>query len=164
MEDLCRRFLASLDTDDDAKRARLEQEVASAFNLILEVVASVHLLEPYNAEEVRASVSCLFCTGYTSGAFFARNARCRSTVANFTLPRTRHKLLLRLRHARTPGHPALPSVAVLGRLNDIAAQSQLPKDAPDVVLHALSEYCSRDLGASRMYVDLAQALAEWQQT
>lgn len=56
LEALCRRFLASLETDDDAKRAQVAQEAAAAFNLILEVVASVHLLEPYNPQEVRVYV------------------------------------------------------------------------------------------------------------
>eukprot|EP00752_Nemacystus_decipiens_P012746 g11287.t1 len=44
---LCRKFLESRDSQDSELRQRVERETVLAFDILLEVMASVHLLEPF---------------------------------------------------------------------------------------------------------------------
>ena len=54
LETLCRKFLAGRDARDKQERERVELETVLAFDIILEVISSVYLLEPFRPKEVRA--------------------------------------------------------------------------------------------------------------
>eukprot|EP00752_Nemacystus_decipiens_P005427 g4919.t1 len=51
LESLCRRFLASRDSRDEELLERVEREAMLAFDIILEVISSVYLLEPFRPSE-----------------------------------------------------------------------------------------------------------------
>ncbi|CAM9617024.1 unnamed protein product, partial [Ectocarpus fasciculatus] len=93
LESLCRSFLSSRDSEDSKHREKVTRDAVVAFDIILEVLASVYMLEPF-----------------------------------------------------TP------------------SQGPLPKDVPDIVIHALSVYCQSELGKSVLYADLARSLKAWQDT
>ncbi|CBJ31183.1 Hypothetical leucine rich repeat protein [Ectocarpus siliculosus] len=93
LETLCRSFLSSRDSEDSKLRERVAKDAVVAFDIILEVLASVYMLEPF-----------------------------------------------------TP------------------SQGPLPKDVPDIVIHALSAYCQSGMGKSALYADLARSLKAWQDT
>lgn len=55
MEDLCRRFLSSRDKPDAQARQLVTRETISTFDIVLEIIASVNILEPFDSSEVRQS-------------------------------------------------------------------------------------------------------------
>lgn len=50
---LSRAFIASRNNEDKKQRERVEREAAVAFDMILDVIASVHMLEPFEPSQVR---------------------------------------------------------------------------------------------------------------
>ncbi|CAM9291741.1 unnamed protein product [Ectocarpus sp. 4 AP-2014] len=93
LETLCRSYLSSRDSEDSKLRERVAKDAVVAFDIILEVLASVYMLEPFTPSE-----------------------------------------------------------------------GPLPKDVPDIVIHALSAYCQSGMGKSALYADLARSLKAWQDT
>lgn len=53
METLCRKFIESRDSPDKKLRERVERETMVAFDIILEVITSVFMLEPFRPSQVR---------------------------------------------------------------------------------------------------------------
>lgn len=60
LDTLCNKFLAARDIRDKKQRELVELEAMLAFDIILEIMASVYLLEPFRPSEVGLSV--LVCT------------------------------------------------------------------------------------------------------
>lgn len=55
---LCQSFLASRDSSDARHRARLDHEAMMVFDIILEVITSVYMLEPFRPSEVCCVCVC----------------------------------------------------------------------------------------------------------
>lgn len=53
LETLCRSYLSSRDSEDSKLRERVAKDAVVAFDIILEVLASVYMLEPFTPSEVR---------------------------------------------------------------------------------------------------------------
>eukprot|EP00752_Nemacystus_decipiens_P005433 g4924.t1 len=51
LETLCQRFLQSRDSQDKGRREQVEVEVMLAFDIILEVISSVYMLEPFKPSQ-----------------------------------------------------------------------------------------------------------------
>lgn len=56
LDSLCREFLAARDSRNKQERERVELETSLAFDLILEVISSVYVLEPFKPSKVGSSV------------------------------------------------------------------------------------------------------------
>ncbi len=56
LEDLCRRFLESRDSTDERLRERVQHETQMSFDILLEVMSSVYMLEPFNQSQVGCPV------------------------------------------------------------------------------------------------------------
>lgn len=56
LESLCHRFLETRDSQDRQLRGRVEREAAAAFDIVLEVISSIYLLEPFRPAQVGKSV------------------------------------------------------------------------------------------------------------
>lgn len=52
LESLCRKFLASRDSPDKQLLQQVERETTMIFDIILEVISSVYLLEPFRPAQV----------------------------------------------------------------------------------------------------------------
>lgn len=54
----CQKFLSSLSEHDDERRRQVRIDTIPAFNMMLDMVASLHVLEPFEPDQVSSAQCC----------------------------------------------------------------------------------------------------------